>query len=65
MAWNSFSNRSPIWRPRAMPDELSLFYRCETIVGRPGIPMALFAVEARVDSFLKVADWLVEELKAG
>jgi len=27
--------------------------------------MALFAVEARVDSFLKVADWLVEELKAG
>jgi len=28
-------------------------------------PMALFAVEARVDSFLKVADWLVEELKAG
>lgn len=48
-----------------MPDELSLFYRCETIVGRPGIPMALFAVEARVASFLKVADWLVEELKAG
>jgi len=48
-----------------MPDELSLFCRCETIVGRPGIPMALFAVEARVDSFLKVADWLVEELKAG
>ena len=30
-----------------------------------GIPMALFAVEARVDSFLKVADWLVDELKAG
>jgi hypothetical protein len=37
----------------------------DSIVGRPGIPMALFAVEARVDSFLKVADWLVEELKAG
>jgi hypothetical protein len=46
--------RSPIWGPRAIPDELSLFYRCETIVGRPGIPMALFAVEARMDSFLKI-----------
>jgi hypothetical protein len=44
---------------------MSPFYRCGTIVGRPGIPMALFAVEARVDSFLNVADWLVEELKAG
>jgi hypothetical protein len=48
-----------------MPDELSFFTVAERSSGAPGIPMALFAVEARVDSFLKVADWLVEELKAG
>ena len=64
MTWNSFSNRSPISGPTAMPDELSFFTVAERSSGAPGIPMALFAVEARVDSFLKVADWLVEELKA-
>jgi hypothetical protein len=37
----------------------------DSIAGRPGIPMAAFPDEARVDSFLKVMDWVVEELKAG
>jgi hypothetical protein len=37
----------------------------DSIAVRPSIPFAAFLDEARVDSFLKVMDWLVEELQAG
>jgi hypothetical protein len=37
----------------------------DAIAGRPGIPMAAFPDEAKLDSLLKVMDWLVEELRTG
>jgi hypothetical protein len=37
----------------------------DSITGQPSIPMSALSDEARLHSFLKVMDWLVEELKAG